>query len=205
MFEVSRFEKVFTFQNVLVHEAIQSLPKMHIRREPMLDYLRSKIGDFVEEGDLLAMRYLFRFVSRQGVVPDDVVKRIKNHRSGFILMCWDILQKNEYDYEHPLARLARKYVNDYQKHIEQVTIVQKHVDELIDDLFGEIPINQLGKYDLEEAMRSLGIVFNNCVFFPCAKKINNFIFLTGEKGKPTGSILMYKDNNTKAVLTMDFN
>ena len=205
MFEVSRFEKVFTFQNVLLHEAIQSSKKSTVATEAMTDYLRLKIGMVATKADLVVMHYLLRFVTYEGVVSPVAKQHIKDTHAGFVLMCWDILRKNEYNYEHPLARLARKYVEDYQKHFASLALIENYVDQLADDLFGVVPINHLGKYDLEEAMRSLGIVINNRVFFPCAKLLENFIFLSNDEGKPTGSILIQKNNNTQAVLTMDFN
>lgn len=204
MFEVSRFEKVFTFQNVLLHETIQSFPEPTDHSKAMTDYLRLTIGAVVTKEDLVAMRYILRFVLYEGLVPKEARQYVKDSHACFVLMCWDILRKNEYNYEHPLARLARKFVENYQAHFKQLSIVEDCVDQLGDDVFGLVPIGDLGKFELEEAMRGLGIVINNRVFFPCAKRTENFTFLTNTEGKPTGSILIQKNNNVSAVLIMDF-
>lgn len=205
MFEVSRFEKVFTFQNVLLHETIQTFTEPNGASETMTDHLRLLIGAVATKEDLIAMRYILRFVLYEGMIPEEARQYVKDSHACFTLLCWDILHKNEYNYEHPLARIARKFVEDYQQHFTRISIIENCVDQLSDDLFGLIPINALGKFELEEAFRGLGVVINNQVFFPCAKRTANFTFLTNTEGKPTGSILIQKNNNVSAVLIMDFN
>lgn len=205
MFEIARLEKVFTFQNVLLHEIIQVNPKSNFTCESFTDYLRAKIGTIATKEDLVAMRYVLSFEEYQGIIPPLAKQHVRDTHSYFVLLLWDILKGNEYNYEHPLARVARNFLAEYKQHLGRLAALESHVSTMRENVSGVVQVNELGNFELEEQLRAHGIVINGTVFFPCLRAPSNFSFRSNQQGTTLqGGILIQKDNKPSAAIIMDF-